>query len=624
MMTNLFPSRLLVGATAVTSAMLCLNSAFAQNPWADSWLTSPSGSYARIYQSTAALNAGNASVTWSRGQGVQNTPVYAGVQAVYLSEDWVYIKTSGLGFHTMGPWYLNAAKTQDFGNFPANAASIHRFPRNPGVPVEKTLTGAGVIGYFVDGVAMFDNRDTFSYTNASGQDANPVNGLRGDGIWNRDAYINEGVTFDPAFAHQAGATYHYHANPPALRHRLGDHVEFNENTGLYSEANSVPEHSPILGWVNDGHPIYGPYGYSDANDPNSEVRRMISGYIKRDGSHGSANLNQTGRTTLPQWAADAQNRSVDLTSSQFGPAVSAEYILGHYLEDYDYLGDLGRTQGTDFDLDEYNGRFCATPEFPDGVYAYFVSIESDGTPAFPYNINRFFHGDPVGASVGEIEDGAVLVFEGGANRPVEAGISKNDGSVNGPITLRWNGAEGGSYVIEKSETPSGSNWTEIASAKLSGTISGEITDNEASATAAFYRIRQTDIDPFDETEFGATNGGGNGGGNNGGGGMTGNITSVTPNTGSPGQQISITIMLDGSAQPPLPPANVPVQSLTVGTYTINGAQRVSQTEIQATWTIPTNAAAGTYTVTVELPGPPGSDTPFVLTRTEGFTITSGN
>ena len=45
-------------------------------------------------------------------------------------------------------------------------------------------------------------------------------------MWNRDAYVNESVTFDAAYAHQAGANYHYHANTPALRHLLADHVDF--------------------------------------------------------------------------------------------------------------------------------------------------------------------------------------------------------------------------------------------------------------------------------------------------------------------------------------------------------------------------------------------------------------
>ena len=29
-------------------------------------------------------------------------------------------------------------------------------------------------------------------------------------------------------------------------------------------------------------------------------------------------------------------------------------------------------------MDEHNGRFCKTPEFPNGVYAYFAGVSTDG------------------------------------------------------------------------------------------------------------------------------------------------------------------------------------------------------------------------------------------------------
>ena len=56
-------------------------------------------------------------------------------------------------------------------------------------------------------------------------------------------------------------------------------------------------HLPIIGWANDGLPIYGPYGYSSAMDATSSLRRMVSGFVKRDGTNGTTNLASTGRTT---------------------------------------------------------------------------------------------------------------------------------------------------------------------------------------------------------------------------------------------------------------------------------------------------------------------------------------
>jgi hypothetical protein len=468
-----------------------LTVSFAQtptDPLITKWLTVASGEYARIYESDAAMNAGTASTTWNRGAGVQSTVVYGGVSQVQYSTNWVYLRTTGLGYHVMGPWYLNEAHTQNFINFPANQNVIYRVPRSPSVPTTKTLTNGGAIGYGVDGVALFDNRDTFSYANSFGQDASPGGTARGDGIWNRDAYVNEAVTFDPAYAHQAGSNYHYHANTPALRYLLDDHVTYNATTKSYSESTAtVTTHSPLLGWMADGYPVYGPYGYASALDSTSGIRRMISGYIKRDGTAGSTNLNLAGRTTLPSWAATAQGRNAALTSTQFGPAVNATYPLGHYIEDYDYLGNLGRTQGADFDLDLYNGRFCVTPEYPNGTYAYFLSIETDGTPKFPYIIGRWFYGSPTGGTVTSITE---TVTEHDRGAPAEA-ITLTGTTSFGTVTLRWNSAEGATYKMESSSN--GTSWTVLSSTITSGGIS----TTYATPLASYYRVTLTAIATYD-------------------------------------------------------------------------------------------------------------------------------
>lgn len=459
------------------------------DPRYTSWLTNPSGTYARLYESTTAQISGTAVTTWSRGQGNQSTPTYAGVNQVSYSNDWVYIRGSGLGFHTMGPWYLNEAKTNDFPNYPANTDVLYRIPRTPTVPTNKTLTNAGAIGYFVDGVAMFDYTDTFSYSTSNGRDASPVANIgRGDGVWIRDAYVNEGVTFDPAFAHQAGSLYHYHANAPALRHQLGDNVTYDATAKTYSEdAANATKHSPIVAWARDGFPVYGPYGYADANDASSGIRRMISGYIKRDGTLGTTDLNATGRTTLPAWAATAQDRSATLATNVQGPAVNATYTLGHYLEDYDYLGDLGQTQGTDFDLDLYNGRTCVTPEFPDGTYAYFLSIETDGTPKFPYIIGRYFNGAPAGESVNSISE-TVTEYVRAAPTADLIVSSTTSGTA---VDVAWNSVEGATYSVESSADQS--NWTTLAASVASSGLTTTYSANPAD----FYRVTLASIASYD-------------------------------------------------------------------------------------------------------------------------------
>src|SRR4051812_45721569 len=90
-------------------------------------------------------------------------------------------------------------------------------------------------------------------------------GASGDGIWRRNAAFGEVQTFDSCQGHQPGSgTYHYHVNPTCLRAQLGDNLEVVRNSRIgasYREKASGWTHSPILGWAQDGYPIYGPYGY---------------------------------------------------------------------------------------------------------------------------------------------------------------------------------------------------------------------------------------------------------------------------------------------------------------------------------------------------------------------------
>ena len=471
---------LLAGLCAALSAR-----AATTDPQINSWFTQNSSQYARIYQTAADEAAGRPVVTWSRGQGTQSLPIYAGVREISSSENWIYLRTSGLASYVMGPWYLNAAKTQLFPNYPANTHVLYRIPRHPKVPATKTLTGLGAVGYFVNGVALFDNRDAF-YWNGSSE-------VMGSGLWNRDAYVNEAITFDAALAHQAGANHHYHANPIALRHQLGDHVDYDVARNRYAETTSTPtRHSPIVAWVRDGFPIYGPYGYTNPTNGASGVRRMTSGYVRRDGAHGTVALVQTGRTTLPAWAARANQRSATLAASEYGPGVSTQYPLGRYLEDNDYLGDLGATLGTDFDLDEYNGRFCVTPEFPNGTYAYFVAMTAEGAPAFPYNLGRSFYGEPTGGAVNSLSEAVTTHFVGGASATLQLATPAVSNQV---VTLVWSAAEGGSYRVDTAIEPG--SWTPhstgIAAALNRGTLSLPFTE-----TNQFFRVSRTGLADYDQ------------------------------------------------------------------------------------------------------------------------------
>ena len=473
------------------------------DPQLTSWFTAKSGQYARVYQSTANETAGTTSTTWSRGTGTQTNPAYADVNEINSSVNWVYIRTTGLASHAMGPWYLDAAKTTNFPNFPSNTASVYRVPRGPTIPATKTSTGLGATGRMVNGVSMFDSRDAFSYVNASATDATPVNGLTGDGIWNRDGYHNEGVTFDPALAHQAGSNYHYHAQPIGLRYQLGDHVDYNAATNRYTEsAAAVTQHSPILAWAADGLPVYGPYGYGDPTSAASGVRRMISGFTLRDGTNGTTAI--AIRQVLPLWAQRIQSRPT-LTAAQYGPAVSATYLLGHYIEDFDYRGDLGQLQTTgstvrDFDLNEQNVRFCVTPEFPAGTWAYFTPINADGTPQYPYTTGRQYYGSPTGgattAAVMTADTPLTQQFIGGANAALSVPATSTVSS--GTVTLAWSAVEGGTYSVDAS--PTQATWTSKATGLVStGTTKSTSYAAIGSSGTEYARVNRTALATYDAT-----------------------------------------------------------------------------------------------------------------------------
>lgn len=571
-------------ATAVFLSVLASLPA-ADDPRTNSWLTTYTSQYARIYTNNAMKTTGTSLTAWSNGTQTQAAPAYAGVQGVYSSSNWVYLRTSGLGQHVMGPWQNGA-----FPNLPKNQNVLYRIPRWPVVHTATNLTGLGAIGYFVDGVAMFDSRDGFVWT-GSAESGN------GTGYWNREAFVNEGATFDPGYAHQEQTgTHHYHANPVALRYLLGDHVDFNATTRTYSEStNAVTKHSPILGWVRDGWPMYGPYGYANASNSASGLRRMISGFVLRNGQNGTDNLTNTLRSTLPAWAKRFYN------TNQTGPSVLGTYPISRYMEDYAYLGDLTNSatgsnyqSGVDFDLDEYNGRWCVTPEFPQGTYAYFVSISSNGTPVFPNNIGRAYYGNPTGATT-TLAEAVTTNFLGGANLratmnpPVKSGNN---------LVLTWSAVEGGTYRVEAESSLSGSNWVAFYTNVVSGAGTGTATETNAAANPLrLYRVARTGLANYD----GANSGG-----------ATLPVPGGSVSRGS-GTNITLSITLPGT--PPSPPANAPITSVTLGSLAATSTSYAVSGTVLANFSILAGTPAGAQNVVVTFQnGPP----PYTFTG--GFTI----
>lgn len=270
-----------------------------------------------------------------------STSTIADVTEVCYTTDYVFVKTSGVP-DTIG-FYTNPGNAVD-------QSLVWKFPRNA---VEQVNTKTDVPdifgnGVLINGIPIFGNGDGSSWSGMQQANAN-----NGDGIWNGEAWYGESESLDDRYAAhpQSDGMYHTHATPFVL-------YDFDAS-----------EHSPIVGWSYDGYPIYGPFGYTDSMDANSSIKRMVSGFEIRS--------DMTQRKRLP-------NTSNDLPPQQWGPDVSVDNPLGEYIEDYEFT-DNG-------DLDEHNGRWCVTPEFPNGTYAYFVTTDENGDAAYPYYLGTSYYG----------------------------------------------------------------------------------------------------------------------------------------------------------------------------------------------------------------------------------------
>lgn len=272
---------------------------------------------------------------WFNTTGNTYHGILTDVEAVYYNTTDVYVKTSGV------PNYYVDGVTHN------NASDLHatwQIPRIPSPSSSPAGIMGGQMGLMLDGSVFFHPGDAQSYLNA--------------GIWNRLAYFFEGVDMDPSNGHSTPTNvYHHHF----------------DNLKLHNWDATI--HSPIVAYAWDGYPVYGPYGYANA-DGTGGIKRMETSY-----------------------------RTKSYTTRTSGPNVDATYPIGCFIEDWEYVSGLG-------DLDEHNGRFCKTPEYPDGTYAYFTTVDASLHPIYPYFIGPTFYGSFSNTNLGPT--GGSVTVPGGA------------------------------------------------------------------------------------------------------------------------------------------------------------------------------------------------------------------
>ncbi len=223
-------------------------------------------------------------------------------------------------------------------------------------------------------------------------------------------------------------------------------------TSFNDDGTSV---SKIIGWAYDGNPIYGSYSSIDPENINSGIKTMTTGYTKS-------------------------------ISNVLDRPSSIEFPLGSFVEDYKYDSQNG-------DLDRNNGRFAKTPDFPNGVYAYYATIDANGKPDFPYFIGNTFRSNTIKE-----------------NKTLDQKFDFNNSSLS-RNTLPYKISElnaGNDFIIESNE---------IKRQKISieSVQQGSVSSIEIVNSGENYKINDTLI--FDDT-------------NTNGGGISANVSSIKGKT----------------------------------------------------------------------------------------------
>ncbi len=187
-------------------------------------------------------------------------------------------------------------------------------------------TGSPTVGYALNSVKFEPGTaGTCASTVTAASQCNLANGA--GGTWRVEALGQTAFDFgvDSNFAHvQPTGEYHYHGIP----------------IGMLTNDNNTGQKMTLVGWANDGFPVYARYGYTDPTSASSAIKTIRGSYVL---------------DTVP----DSGRPSVTIAA------------LGAFTTDWNYSAGSG-------DLDDCNGRTGVTPEFPAGIYHYYL------TDTYPY------------------------------------------------------------------------------------------------------------------------------------------------------------------------------------------------------------------------------------------------
>jgi len=282
------------------------------------------------------------------GGNIVATPIITGeITDLYLYENGTGYGTNVLNFHKKPTVAFKNGKDAElrpivtggrieniqisnYGNEYSSAPDLQVVGSGIGAKLRAVVSGGKITSVIiVNGGIGYDSNTTIRVV-SRGKNAFAEAYVRSLTLNNNDRFSNEVLIDNPS-------------NSEGMGYSL---VGYTTSIGGGVFEDGGLSHSPIIGWAYDGNPIYGSYGYSDPNNSNSSIKILESSYTK-------STSNVTDRPS--------------------------GFSSGFFIEDYKF--------DNSGDLDEHNGRYCKTPEFPNGVYAYFATISSsDYSSVFPYFI----------------------------------------------------------------------------------------------------------------------------------------------------------------------------------------------------------------------------------------------
>lgn len=208
---------------------------------------------------------------------------------------------------------ISAIPKHAIGTFPnagnPNVASQQLYMLDiPTTPTKQTTsTAVKMFGFTTDGVT-FDRNTAECYNNSASCDWRYEAVTAGIA---KGAYQWSWLGSDCNNGHvQPNGNYHYHGLPESLINKIGD----------------AGKKMVLMGYAADGFPIYGRWGYTTATNASSAIKRVKGSYRLKSGTRPS------------------------------GPGGAYD---GTFIQDWEYAKGSG-------DLDECNGRFGVTPEYPNG------------------------------------------------------------------------------------------------------------------------------------------------------------------------------------------------------------------------------------------------------------------